>query len=40
MLGEHGEIGVQEPGLTVPHPEISNRPFELQLLDAAGFQPA
>jgi 2-amino-4-hydroxy-6-hydroxymethyldihydropteridine diphosphokinase len=40
MLGEHGEIGVHEPGLTVPHPEIGNRPFELQLLDAAGFQSA
>lgn len=40
MLGEHGEIQVHEPGLAVPHPEIRNRPFELQLLDAAGFQPA
>ena len=40
MLGEHGEVHVQEPGLTVPHPEIANRPFELQLLEAAGFRPA
>jgi 2-amino-4-hydroxy-6-hydroxymethyldihydropteridine diphosphokinase len=40
MLGEHGEVHVQEPGLTVPHPEIGNRPFELQLLYAAGFGPA
>jgi 2-amino-4-hydroxy-6-hydroxymethyldihydropteridine diphosphokinase len=40
MLGERGEIHVQEPGLIVPHPEIGNRPFELQLLEAAGFQPA
>jgi len=40
MLGEHGEVRVQEPGLTVPHPEIRNRPFEQQLLDAAGFRPA
>ena len=40
MLGEHGEVHVEEPGLTVPHPEIANRPFELQLLEAAGFRPA
>ncbi len=39
LLGEHGEIRVHEPGLTVPHPEIGNRPFEQQLLDAAGFEP-
>ena len=38
MLGEHGEVHVEEPGLTVPHPEIANRPFELQLLEAAGFR--
>lgn len=40
MLGEHGEVHIQEPGLTVPHPEIGNRPFELQLLESAGFRPA
>jgi 2-amino-4-hydroxy-6-hydroxymethyldihydropteridine diphosphokinase len=40
MLGEHGEVHVEEPGLTVPHPEIANRPFELQLLEAAGFRQA
>jgi 2-amino-4-hydroxy-6-hydroxymethyldihydropteridine diphosphokinase len=40
MLGEHGEIHVQEPGLVVPHPEISNRPFEQDLLAAAGFTAA
>ncbi len=40
MLGEHGEVHVEEPGLAVPHPEIANRPFELQLLAAAGFLPA
>jgi 2-amino-4-hydroxy-6-hydroxymethyldihydropteridine diphosphokinase len=40
MLGEHGDVHVQEPGLTVPHPEIANRPFEQHLLDAAGFRPA
>jgi 2-amino-4-hydroxy-6-hydroxymethyldihydropteridine diphosphokinase len=37
MLGEHGEIRVQEPGLVVPHPEIANRAFEQDLLAAAGF---
>jgi 2-amino-4-hydroxy-6-hydroxymethyldihydropteridine diphosphokinase len=40
MLGEHGEIGVEEPGLVVPHPEIGDRPFEQELLVAAGFEPA
>ena len=39
LLGERGEIEVQEPDLTVPHPELSHRPFEQQLLDAAGFRP-
>jgi 2-amino-4-hydroxy-6-hydroxymethyldihydropteridine diphosphokinase len=38
MLGEHGEIRVDEPGLVVPHPEISRRPFEQDLLVAAGFK--
>jgi 2-amino-4-hydroxy-6-hydroxymethyldihydropteridine diphosphokinase len=37
MLGEHGQIDVEEPGLTVPHPELANRPFERELLAAAGF---
>jgi 2-amino-4-hydroxy-6-hydroxymethyldihydropteridine diphosphokinase len=37
LLGEHGEIRVQERGLVVPHPEIANRPFEQDLLAAAGF---
>jgi 2-amino-4-hydroxy-6-hydroxymethyldihydropteridine diphosphokinase len=37
MLGEHGEIRVQEPALVVPHPEIGNRSFEQDLLAAAGF---
>jgi 2-amino-4-hydroxy-6-hydroxymethyldihydropteridine diphosphokinase len=40
MLGEHGEIRVQEPGLVVPHPEISHRAFEQDLLIAAGFKTA
>ncbi len=38
MLGEHGEIRVQEPGLVVPHPEIGDRPFEQDLLVAVGFK--
>jgi 2-amino-4-hydroxy-6-hydroxymethyldihydropteridine diphosphokinase len=37
MLGEHGEIRVQKPGLVVPHPEIGHRAFEQDLLVAAGF---
>ncbi|MHB8489959.1 MAG: 2-amino-4-hydroxy-6-hydroxymethyldihydropteridine diphosphokinase [Candidatus Dormibacteria bacterium] len=39
LLGEHGEIHVREPGLTVPHPELSHRPFEHQLLLATGLMP-
>jgi 2-amino-4-hydroxy-6-hydroxymethyldihydropteridine diphosphokinase len=38
MLGEDGEIRVEEPGLVVPHPEISHRRFEQDLLAAAGFK--
>jgi len=38
LLGEHGEIRVQEPDLIVPHPEIGDRPFEQDLLVAAGFK--
>jgi 2-amino-4-hydroxy-6-hydroxymethyldihydropteridine diphosphokinase len=37
LLGANGEIQVQEPNLTVPHPELAHRPFERQLLEAAGF---
>ncbi len=40
LLGEHGEIHVEDPGLTVPHPEIEARPFEIALLAEAGFTPA
>jgi 2-amino-4-hydroxy-6-hydroxymethyldihydropteridine diphosphokinase len=40
LLGEHGEIRVHEADLTVPHPELGNRPFEQQLLAAAGYAPA
>jgi 2-amino-4-hydroxy-6-hydroxymethyldihydropteridine diphosphokinase len=39
LLGERGEIEVHQPDLTVPHPELAHRPFEQQLLDAAGFRP-
>jgi 2-amino-4-hydroxy-6-hydroxymethyldihydropteridine diphosphokinase len=39
MLGEHGDIRVDQPGLAVPHPEIVNRPFEQKLLAAAGYTP-
>jgi len=37
LLGVHGEVHVQEDGLTVPHPELANRPFEGELLAAAGY---
>jgi 2-amino-4-hydroxy-6-hydroxymethyldihydropteridine diphosphokinase len=33
LLGEHGEITVSLPGLIVPHPEISHRPFITRLLN-------
>jgi 2-amino-4-hydroxy-6-hydroxymethyldihydropteridine diphosphokinase len=39
LLGVNGEIQVREPDLTVPHPELAHRPFEQQLLGAAGFHP-
>jgi 2-amino-4-hydroxy-6-hydroxymethyldihydropteridine diphosphokinase len=39
LLGSHGEIRVQDADLTVPHPELSHRPFEQQLLVAAGYTP-
>jgi 2-amino-4-hydroxy-6-hydroxymethyldihydropteridine diphosphokinase len=32
LLGENGEVAVNEPGLVVPHPEIANRPFIGKLL--------
>jgi 2-amino-4-hydroxy-6-hydroxymethyldihydropteridine diphosphokinase len=38
LLGEHGDIHVQESDLVVPHPELSNRAFERQLLMAAGAE--
>jgi 2-amino-4-hydroxy-6-hydroxymethyldihydropteridine diphosphokinase len=39
LLGEHGDIVVAERDLTVPHPELPDRPFERELLAAAGFTP-
>jgi 2-amino-4-hydroxy-6-hydroxymethyldihydropteridine diphosphokinase len=40
VLGEHGQIHVRQPSLTVPHAELENRPFERELLAAAGYTPA
>jgi 2-amino-4-hydroxy-6-hydroxymethyldihydropteridine diphosphokinase len=40
LLGVHGEIHVEEQDLTVPHPELGNRAFEQELLEAAGYTPA
>ncbi len=39
MLGEHGQIHVRQPGLTVPHAELEHRAFEGELLAAAGYTP-
>jgi 2-amino-4-hydroxy-6-hydroxymethyldihydropteridine diphosphokinase len=39
LLGVDGALHVDEPGLSVPHPELSNRPFEQRLLVDAGFDP-
>jgi 2-amino-4-hydroxy-6-hydroxymethyldihydropteridine diphosphokinase len=39
LLGEHGEIQVHEEDLIVPHPELGHRPFERELLAAAGYAP-
>ncbi|MBJ7594832.1 MAG: 2-amino-4-hydroxy-6-hydroxymethyldihydropteridine diphosphokinase [Candidatus Dormibacteraeota bacterium] len=32
LLGERGDLAVNEPDLVVPHPEIHNRPFITRLL--------
>ena len=32
LLGEHGDVRVDTPELTVPHRELHNRPFLLRLL--------
>ena len=39
LLGDHGEIRVDEPDLTVPHPELGHRPFLVELLREAGYTP-
>ncbi len=39
LLGMDGDIQVREAELIIPHPELPNRPFEQQLLVAAGFTP-
>jgi 2-amino-4-hydroxy-6-hydroxymethyldihydropteridine diphosphokinase len=36
LLGEHGEIRVDTPALTVPHRELPNRPFLQRLLAELG----
>jgi 2-amino-4-hydroxy-6-hydroxymethyldihydropteridine diphosphokinase len=36
LLGESGDVEVNEPGLVVPHPEIANRPFIGRLLKQLG----
>ena len=37
LLGERGEIIVNEPDLTVPHAELRNRPFLARLLSEIGL---
>ena len=37
LLGESGEVTVTDPGLTVPHPEIGNRPYLIRLLAELGL---
>jgi len=36
LLGESGEIRVDEDGLRVPHPELNNRPYLARLLRELG----
>ncbi len=36
LLGDDGDVAVDEPGLVVPHPEIANRPFLNRLLQELG----
>jgi 2-amino-4-hydroxy-6-hydroxymethyldihydropteridine diphosphokinase len=36
LLGDSGDISVDQPGLTVPHPQIPNRPFIARLLKELG----
>ncbi|MDQ6846172.1 MAG: 2-amino-4-hydroxy-6-hydroxymethyldihydropteridine diphosphokinase [Candidatus Dormibacteraeota bacterium] len=39
LLGEKGDLRVNEPNLVVPHPEIENRPFITRLLTELGRRP-
>jgi 2-amino-4-hydroxy-6-hydroxymethyldihydropteridine diphosphokinase len=36
LLGEHGEIVVDQPDLAVPHPQLRERPFLLRLIAELG----
>ena len=36
LLGEDGDLEVEEPRLVVPHPEIGNRPFIAAAAEGAG----
>ena len=38
LLGQHGEISVQEQDLVVPHLELHNRPFLARLLAELGIR--
>lgn len=38
LLGDSGDISVDQPGLTVPHPQIPNRPFIARLLKELGHE--
>jgi 2-amino-4-hydroxy-6-hydroxymethyldihydropteridine diphosphokinase len=37
LLGADGTVTLDQPGLVVPHPEISNRPFVTRLLKELGM---
>jgi 2-amino-4-hydroxy-6-hydroxymethyldihydropteridine diphosphokinase len=39
LLGDDGEVIVNHPGLTVPHPQIAKRPFVTRLLTELGVTP-
>ena len=39
LLGERGEINVNQDDLTVPHPELSHRPYLARLLHELGVAP-
>jgi 2-amino-4-hydroxy-6-hydroxymethyldihydropteridine diphosphokinase len=39
LLGDDGEVTVDQPDLTVPHPQIANRAFIGRLLQELGLSP-